>query len=97
MSLGSQKILSVGKLTSHRASIEFFHEYCVIKAPQSTSKILTIKCPQEGNLYPLGVTHTSIRALTTSIPTSNQTETLRWHYRLGHPGHHVLKKMQQFE
>ncbi|MCO5599384.1 hypothetical protein L7F22_053486 [Adiantum nelumboides] len=48
-------LLSVNELTRHGTSVEFQHNYCVIKTPCTSGVPTHLICSKQGMLYPLGL------------------------------------------
>ncbi|MCO5580832.1 hypothetical protein L7F22_034705 [Adiantum nelumboides] len=92
-----KNLLSVNELTSNGTSIKFFYKYCIIKAVVQHGRHTRVICPQEGRLYPLGVTciEPQMQSNSTTLEDQN-TSTLRWHFRLGHPHVQAMKTLRRF-
>ncbi|MCO5600104.1 hypothetical protein L7F22_054212 [Adiantum nelumboides] len=92
-----KNLLSVNELTSNGTSIEFFYKYCIIKAVVQHGRHTRVICPQEGRLFPLGVTciEPQMQSNSTTLEDQN-TSTLRWHFRLGHPHVQEMKTLRRF-
>ncbi|MCO5594126.1 hypothetical protein L7F22_048147 [Adiantum nelumboides] len=91
----TKNLLSVSAATANGSSIAFYHDHCVIRVHLANGNIIRLTCKQQGRLYPLGVTKVPSQALTTVSQTTSQLETLRWHYRLGHPHLRIITTMQR--
>lgn len=91
----TKNLLSVRAATRNGSTIEFHHDHCVFKLTLDSRQQIRVTCHQRGCLYPLGITTGPAHACTTVTQTTPQLETLKWHYRLGHPNIQVLKTMQQ--
>lgn len=89
-----KNLLNVNEATSNGTNIKFHHQYCVIKARLASGDLIHITCQQQGRLYPLRMMNMHITALSTIAQTTNQLQTLRWHYRMGHAPHQNLHTMQ---
>ena len=50
----AKNLISVNKLTDDNTSIEFFHNYCIIRYKTSSSRAYVVNCPRQGHLYLLG-------------------------------------------
>ena len=91
----TKNLLSVSAATANGSSIEFHHDHCIIKVHLTNGDIIRLTCKQQGRLYPLGVTMVPSQALSSVSQTTSELETLRWHYRLGHPHVRVITTMQR--
>lgn len=86
----TRNLLSVSEATKNGSVIEFHHQHCIFHFILSTGYTISLTCKQRGRLYPLGISTGPAQARTAVTQTTSQMETLRWHYRLGHPHINVL-------
>ncbi|MCO5579080.1 hypothetical protein L7F22_032932 [Adiantum nelumboides] len=95
----AKNLLSVSEVTKSGTSIEFFHKYCIIKASIPNQTPVRLICPQKGRLYPLGISAMpSVMHSNSAISQADANlETLRWHYRLGHPHVRAMKTLQMYK
>jgi hypothetical protein len=84
-------LLSVSRLTkSLNCSVEFFPHHCVIQDLQTRKRIGGGREGADG-LYYLELSHPITRAALSTSVTPEQ-----WHFRLGHPSLHKLRKIVPF-
>ncbi|MCO5593236.1 hypothetical protein L7F22_047243 [Adiantum nelumboides] len=95
----AKNLLSVSEVTKSGTSIEFFHKYCIIKASIPNQTPVRLICPQKGRLYPLGISAMPFVMHSNSAISQADAnlETLRWHYRLGHPHVRAMKTLQMYK
>jgi hypothetical protein len=83
--------LSISRLTkSLNCSVEFFPHHCVIQDLQTRKRIGGGREGADG-LYYLELSHPITRAALSTSVTPEQ-----WHFRLGHPSLHKLRKIVPF-
>ena len=92
-----QKLISVSQITTTGNTVIIFTQtQCLIKtkSPDSSKKMI-YRIPKEGSLFSFGVgiPPTESNYVTTTLSKSD-SETLKWHYRLGHLNIKSINLMQ---
>lgn len=91
----TRNLLSVSEATKNGSTITFCHSSCIFNATLTSGQRISLICHQRGRLYPLGVTTGPAQANNAIAQTTSQSETLKWHYRFGHPNVQTLREMQK--
>ncbi|MCO5592912.1 hypothetical protein L7F22_046916 [Adiantum nelumboides] len=89
----AKNLISVSKITSADTTIEFGHNYSILRHHLSTGYPYSVVCPKIGRLYILGQTMVAAEVYSSIHKVDNSYKTILWHYHLAHLNITTMKLM----
>ena len=86
----TKNLISVSQATQSGFTITFKGNSCILQPQLHDRTPIVISCPQLNNLYPIPLKVITMFNASHQILDNISENTLKWHYRLGHPHLQVL-------